>query len=79
MVLKTTCLNPGFQYYQKSVENRPSKLIQQNLTHFGQFLGTQCMYFALKPWIQADRFECHEPYIIIGRIFFLPLKGFYVL
>merc|ERR1712243_451325 len=33
------------RYYQKSVENRPSKPNQQNLTHFGRYLGTQCIFF----------------------------------
>ena len=33
------------RYYQKSVLNRPSKLKQQNLTHFGRYLGTRCIFF----------------------------------
>ena len=33
------------RYYQKSVQNRPSKPNQQNLTHFGRYLGTRCTFF----------------------------------
>ena len=33
------------RYYKKSVENRPSKPNHQNLTHFGQYLGTWCIFF----------------------------------
>ena len=31
--------------YQKSVENRPSTPNQQNLTHFGRYLGTRGIFF----------------------------------
>ena len=33
------------RYYQKSVKNQPSKPNQQNLTHFGWYLGTRCIFF----------------------------------
>ena len=33
------------RYYQKSVQNRPSKPNHRNLTHFGRYLGTRCIFF----------------------------------
>ena len=33
------------RYYQKSVQNRPSKPNQQNLTHFGRYLRTRDIFF----------------------------------
>ena len=33
------------RYYQKSVQNRPSKPNLQNLIHFDRYLGTRCIVF----------------------------------
>ena len=33
------------RYYQKSVQNRPSKPNQQNLTRFSRYLETRCIFF----------------------------------
>ena len=33
------------RYYQKSAQSWPSKPNQQNLTHFGRYLGTRCIFF----------------------------------
>ena len=38
-------MQPVPRYHQKSVKNWPSKPNQQNLTHFGRYLGTRCIFF----------------------------------
>ena len=63
-VLKNTRRVPS--YYQKPVQNRHSKLNQQNWHIFADIsgLGTYIskLIFALKPWDWAGRFEYHEPH-----------------
>ena len=63
------------RYYQKSVQNRPSKPNLQNLIHFGRYFWPRYIFlhFALKPWVQAGWFEYHEPHNLNN--FFSPFKG----
>ena len=53
------------RYYQKSAQNWPFKPNQKNLTHFGHYFGTQCIFlktdFVLKSWFRAGWFEYHKP------------------
>ena len=66
------------RYYQKCVRNLPSKPNLQNFTHYGNIFGLGAYFskpfFALKPWVQAGRFEYHEPHNL-SKFFFSPLKG----
>ena len=60
------------RYYQKDVKNRPSQPNQQNLTHFGQYLRTRCIFFKTDFCVDLNTVN---PITIIGAIFFSHTKG----
>ena len=75
LVLKTMHWVPS--YRSKCIKFCRFGLKGWFLHFFGNILGLGAYFlkliFALKPWVQAGRFEYHEPYN--PNIFFSPLKG----